>query len=277
MDIPQAENPFPKARTEYVDSLPSTMEAALALAREGATTGSLVWAGEQTAGRGRFPERRWEGKRGASLLFTVVLRDPYPILPALSLRIGLAVCLALEAEAQARGLSVRGESAKYESPTLPWVKWPNDLVACVGFGASRMDGAGHGGRAGKLAGLLCEARPGFVLAGIGVNVNQSAFPAELNEKAASLRQCWGIEIGTGHLLGSILKELKTMPELLGWKAMLEGRLWKRGERVRFAPGLPGREEEIVARLRGIGPAGEIELEKNGEPLRFAAGELSYDS
>ena len=46
----------------------------------------------------------------------------------------------------------------------------------------------------KLAGILVQAAEGALIAGIGLNVNQSAFPSDLEDIATSLK----IETGREH-------------------------------------------------------------------------------
>src|SRR4051812_15731825 len=97
------------------------------LAAAGAPGGTVVTAGEQTAGRGR-QGRSWTAPPGKALLYSALLRpldDRHLMLP---LAVPLAVCEA--AEALRPGLECG-------------VKWPNDVLVA--------------GR--KLAGILIEARP----------------------------------------------------------------------------------------------------------------------
>ena len=117
----------------------STNERARALAAAGAPHGTLVTAGEQTAGRGR-QGRTWLAAPGAALLMSVVLRDPPEALP---LAAAVAIANALPVETS--------------------IKWPNDIW---------IDRR-------KVAGILVEGRPheGWAVLGIGVNV-RSAPPLE---------------------------------------------------------------------------------------------------
>jgi BirA family biotin operon repressor/biotin-[acetyl-CoA-carboxylase] ligase len=135
--------------------------------------GAVAATEEQTEGRGRLG-REWQAPRGSSVLCSVLLRPTLPVerWPELSLVAGGAVAEAV----RAAGLE----------PTL---KHPNDVLV--------------GGR--KLAGILAEARDGFVVLGIGVNVSQTA--AELPEGATSLR-LEGARIARPRLLAEILERLE---------------------------------------------------------------------
>lgn len=135
----------------HLRSTDSTNERARGLAGDGAPHGTLVTAGEQTAGRGR-QGRRWSAPPGEALLMSLVLRDPPALLP-------LAAAVAVA--------ETVGERAA--------IKWPNDVL--IGSPPTR-----------KVAGILVEGRPqaGWAVLGIGVNVAVRAFPAELRATAASL-------------------------------------------------------------------------------------------
>lgn len=130
----------------------STNERARALAIAGAPHGTLVSAAEQTAGRGR-QGRAWVAPPGSSLLCSLVVRNPSPLL---SLIAGVAVS------------DVAGEGAH--------LKWPNDVVL--------------GPQLTKLGGILVEGRPqdAWAVLGIGLNVavRVEQLPAELRPRAATM-------------------------------------------------------------------------------------------
>jgi BirA family transcriptional regulator, biotin operon repressor / biotin---[acetyl-CoA-carboxylase] ligase len=128
----------------------STNDRARELAQAGAPHGTLVTAGEQSAGRGR-QGRTWSAPAGSALLMSLVLRDAPALLP---LAAGVAVA------------EVAGPDAK--------LKWPNDVLA---------DGR-------KVAGILAEGRPheGWAVLGIGLNVavRIEDLPPELHGTAGTL-------------------------------------------------------------------------------------------
>ena len=128
----------------------STNDRARELAQAGAPHGTLVTAGEQSAGRGR-QGRTWSAPAGQRLLMSLVLRDPPALLP---LAAGVAVA------------EVAGPAAQ--------VKWPNDVL---------LDGR-------KVAGILAESRPqdGWAVLGIGLNVavRVEELPPELHDTAGTL-------------------------------------------------------------------------------------------
>jgi BirA family biotin operon repressor/biotin-[acetyl-CoA-carboxylase] ligase len=130
-----------------LDSIDSTNdEARRRLASEAVCEGTLIWAGEQTAGRGRRG-RRWSSPRG-NLYMSVVLRPGCK--PAVAAQLGFVAAVAL-AETLAALLPGEGRVR---------LKWPNDVL---------VDGA-------KVSGILLEAAAledgvaGAVILGIGVNL-----------------------------------------------------------------------------------------------------------
>ena len=174
----------------------STQTVAFALAADGAADRTVVVAQAQTAGRGRHG-RLWLDEPGASLLTSIILRprlEPAR-LPTLSLAAGVAVVEALE---RVTGLK-------------PRLKWPNDVL---------VDGR-------KLAGILLESRIGpspLVVLGIGVNLAQRVFPADLAERATSVRLATGRRVDADALLTALLESLdawRTRLETEGWAPIRE--------------------------------------------------------
>jgi BirA family biotin operon repressor/biotin-[acetyl-CoA-carboxylase] ligase len=159
----------------------STQSIAFAIAADGAPDRSVVVADSQAAGRGRRG-RSWHDEPGASLLVSIILRPTLAAarLPTLSLTAAIAVAEALQ---EATGLT-------------PRLKWPNDVLV--------------EGR--KIAGILLESRrgamaPAVVALGIGVNLRQRGFPAELAERATSVRLANGREVERDTLLSALLARL----------------------------------------------------------------------
>ncbi len=185
--------PWPGAPVYVRETTGSTMDDALALARAGCPAGTVVVAGLQREGRGRGQGTRWLSGAWESLLATVVL-DPAVAFPLtqLSLRAGLAVALAVEETAGLRA----------------GIKWPNDLL--------------WEGR--KLAGVLCEARPGALLVGIGVNCTQLSFPPEIAAIACSLATATGREVSPLGLLPVVLARLHGCLSAAGWRGEVLARL-----------------------------------------------------
>ena len=73
------------------DTVGSTSDEAKALASAGAAHGTLVWAQEQTAGRGRL-DRQWQSPRG-NLYTSCILRPD--VTPARAAELGFVAALAM--------------------------------------------------------------------------------------------------------------------------------------------------------------------------------------
>lgn len=167
---------------QHFYKIDSTNTAAMQAAAAGAPEGTVVVAEEQTAGRGRS-DHSWHSARSAGVYCSVILRPALP--PSEVLLLSLAVGLAVLAAMAEMG------------PDLPLdLKWPNDLL----IGEKKV--------CGILAEMNAEAtRVRHIVAGIGINVNQSSFPAELRDIATSLRQASGTEWSRVELAAALLKSL----------------------------------------------------------------------
>jgi len=159
---PVAEGPAlprlpPAYRLVALDKVASTNDEATRLAREGAEDGTLVWAREQTAGRGR--QGRVFASPPGNLYLSLVLRPDCRLSEAAQL--GFVAALAV------------GDAIGSVAPPMLEItyKWPNDVLL--------------NGR--KVSGILLEssAEPdgnlAFLILGVGVNVRghpeDTAFPA----------------------------------------------------------------------------------------------------
>jgi BirA family biotin operon repressor/biotin-[acetyl-CoA-carboxylase] ligase len=167
---------------EWHEVCGSTSDLAAARARAGAPAGLVVAADAQTGGRGRLG-RSWHSPAGENLYLSLLLRPARPAaeIPPLTLLAGAAV---------ARALAPLGVS--------PRLKWPNDVQL--------VDGAD---RRRKLAGVLTEMasageRVEHVVVGVGINVNATEFPAELADRATSLRAALGRPVDRARVLCAVL-------------------------------------------------------------------------
>jgi len=251
------ENPFSGAGAFSVEETSSTMDEARRLARLGFPTGTIIMADRQTAGRGRLAGRAWNSAAGESLLATVILGREAANLAGFPIRVGLALARALSVYAIENGKTLT------ESPSI---KWPNDILIS--------------GK--KIAGILCEAAEGRTYVGIGVNLNQRSFPAELEGLATSLALASGLAEATSirreRVLELILSNLAIVLGETDWKAEAEARLWSLGTERTFIAGRPEDGQRIYGSLVGIDETGSLLiLRKDAEkPEAFAAGELSIE-
>ena len=194
----------------------STMKDAAVLAARGEPHGTAVITQSQTAGIGR-QGHTWHSADSGGLYISIILR--LEIAPTLTLALGLAVQRALNDLAQV-------------STDL---RWPNDVML----------------NERKVAGILVQAAEGALIAGIGLNVNQSAFPPDLAEIATSLK----IETGSEHPKDALADRI--IAESLRYVALTKQEILSRFERNSTWP--KGKAVEVDGHIRGT-TAG---LDENG--------------
>jgi BirA family biotin operon repressor/biotin-[acetyl-CoA-carboxylase] ligase len=170
----------------YLATTPSTNDLAHAAAHAGARHG--VWiAGQQTAGRGRGGHS-WHSPAGAKdapagLYMTALISPDLPMQSAQHLSLSAAIAVQ-SAIASVTGFRIREDID---------IRWPNDLMFNMPNRLNDRDGTAR-----KLGGILIEAsaQPApasgpallrYAVVGIGINVNHTAFPPELEVIATSLR------------------------------------------------------------------------------------------
>lgn len=234
------------------DSLPSTNTEAARQASLGAGEGLCIVAREQTSGRGR-QGRVWVSPVDAGLYFSIVLRPRLEVRawPLITLMSALAVSDALN---EACGLATD-------------IKWPNDIEA-----ASR-----------KLCGILAETLETETgracIVGIGINLNDGAFPTELRERATSVQSVTGSAPDSEALLQALTRALAQRYGALHGAdgAALTLQAW--GARSSYATGKRVRvqlvEETLEGTTRGLESDGALRVETlAGEIKIIRAGDVT---
>jgi len=237
----------------------STNDLIAALARDGAQPGVVIFAEEQTAGRGRLG-RRWESDPGLGLWFSVLLRPDIPLAQWPRLTLWIAYALAH---------GIRQYAAEFLHHTAApdiTLKWPNDLYAS--------------GR--KLAGILVESSLGanaYAAAGIGLNVNHPSFPTPLDATATSLRLQTGHDADRNALAAAILASLDQsfsllvshFQQILDWASCAD---YLRGRRVSATVGAA--LHEGIA--QGLDSEGALLIRTDdGAVIRLTSGEVTQFS
>ncbi|MEA2684209.1 MAG: BirA family transcriptional regulator [Chloroflexota bacterium] len=237
----------------YHEVLGSTQDEARGLAAGGAAHGYLVWAGEQTRGRGRL-DRRWDSPAGTGLWFSFIVRPGVPAhrMAALPLAVGAAVAAALDVEAPGR---VR-------------LKWPNDLL---------LDGL-------KVAGILVEGqvadgRLEYAVVGVGVNLVRppGGFDPVISSIAAALADATGVAPSPARILAALLASLETAyAELLAHGPGAARRRWLElsdtiGRDV--VAHLDG--AEVRGRAVDLDPDGSLVLDTVGGRRAISFGEIQH--
>jgi len=174
--------------TVWLRTTASTMRDASGLAARGEPHGTVIVAETQTAGIGRHGHS-WHSESDGGLYFSIILRLALAsdALPVLTMALGLAAQRAVD--------DLAGVACD--------LRWPNDLLL----------------NEKKLAGILVQAADastaaGVLIAGIGVNVNQTEFPPEVRSIATSLRLETGREHSKEVLLDRIVAESLRYADLL---------------------------------------------------------------
>lgn len=228
-------------RLVALESVGSTNDEAMKMADAGAAEGTVVWARQQTGGRGRRG-RRWVSPVG-NLYSSTVLRPDCPAPRAAEL--GFVSALAV-ADIVPPGRAVR-------------LKWPNDVL---------VDG-------GKVAGILLESavdQSGLVqhvVTGIGVNV---AFAPELPEMRYPGAVLGGsVQDALEGLAASLAKRLVQWRRD-GFPAVREAWLAKAGPLGATVDVRLG-EELVRGRFGGLDGEGALLLETESGPRRIVSGEL----
>ena len=145
----------------------STNSEALALAKEGAPSGTLVFSEEQTSGRGRT-NRTWFSPARAGLYCTLILRPKQSgkYWPLLTLVASVALVDTLKDFSDRKIMP---------HPIDVDIKWPNDVLIagkkCAGI---------------LLETLLNDADDPAAVVGFGINVRKESVPETLVSEAVSL-------------------------------------------------------------------------------------------
>ena len=236
----------------YFRSLTSTNEYAKKMAEEGAGEGLLVLADEQTAGKGRLG-RSWSTPPGATIAMTLLLRPGIAPdrIAMVTLVMGMAVAKACR--------------ELYDLPA--GIKWPNDVVV----------------NGKKLSGTLTEMsaelnQVNYIVIGTGINVNRTAFPEEIADRATSLQAELGRETHRADLIAEVMFRFEQYydtflqtQDLSGLQEEYHSMLLNIGRPVRVLE--PGNEYTGVA--DGIDAMGELLVTgDDGKQHRIYAGEVS---
>lgn len=158
------------------------------LAQQGAKSGTVVVANEQTAGKGRLG-RNFQSDRNDGIYMSILMQPNGGLEQISEITAWVAVCVA---RAMERVVQV-----------TPGIKWVNDIV---------IEGKKVGG---ILTELSVEGESGkiqYLVVGIGINVHNGleSFPEELRQKASSIAVQTGKKINRAQLAAAMIEELDEM-------------------------------------------------------------------
>ena len=172
---------------EHHRQMPRGMDWARQIIREVEETnrsfssGTVILADEMGQSKGRF-NRAWHAPQGG-LWMTLVMVNT--LLPESSLLVPMAAGVSCCEVLRHYGIAAH-------------IKWVNDVLS--------------GGK--KISGILTETFRGsgfneeYVLIGIGINVNNDKFPAELSGQATSVKSCLKKEVDVTELAARLLVKLR---------------------------------------------------------------------
>ena len=240
--------------TRGFETIGSTNTEAAQWAAEGAAEGSVVVTEYQSEGRGRHG-RTWDAQKGQNLMFSVVLR---PDLAAD--RLGLITVAASVAVAEAID--------DFVSPHRATLKWPNDVL---------LEGR-------KTCGMLLESSlsgqqsADVVVLGVGLNVNQTDFPAALADTATSLRLTTGRAVPRAPLLARLLGRLEARYDAVqsgrddAVRAAFHDRFEALHKEASFR--VPGTDRTVAGTVQGITETGALRLHTPDGPETVHAGDVT---
>lgn len=247
----QPASPYAGFHIVVLDSVDSTNEEAVRRARQGAPDATLVWAMQQSAGRGRR-HRRWISPLG-NLYCSLLLRPRCA--PPEAARLGFVAGVAL-AEA-VEGVLPAGKRVG--------CKWPNDVL---------VDGR-------KVAGILLEsaASPNgdveWVVIGIGANVAWHPHRSEVEYPATSLAAEQARPASADALLERLCRRIKGWlrvrsecgfgPVREAWLARAEGI----GERITVRLD----RETLEGVFADLDASGALVLSGGSEPRLISTGDV----
>ena len=242
-------DPFPAFYTViHHDCIASTNDEAKTLAASGAGEGALVWAREQTAGRGRLG-RQWVSRPG-NLYASLIVRPEVRV--AVAAQLGFAAALAV------------GEACLEFAPDAAIAyKWPNDVL---------LNGK-------KLAGILLESQSSsdgsLAWLVIGMGINLATYPTNTDRPATALAAA-GADVGAAAMLAALSRRFLSRYEQwrgpngfaalrTAWLARAHGL----GHTIRVS--LP--HSSLTGNFAGLDTDGALLLETGTTTSRITAGEV----
>lgn len=267
MPLPFAGNPIGKPFIE-LQSIDSTNKYAMGLihgdllpdGHSEAQHGMAIFAHAQTAGKGQRG-KNWVSQTGANIALSILL-NPYPL--SVTDQFKLSVCIAV---------SSWDLFTKYAGDETK-IKWPNDLYwrdrKAGGILIENMIRTGQ-----STTGSRWPSGWQWAIAGIGININQTVFPADLSNPV-SLKQITGKHfepMGLAKELCSIIE--KNYQSLIAEDFQVlfnkyQTQLYKKDEKVK----LKKANRVFETTIKGVSETGEL-ISQHSIEERFVFGEVEW--
>ena len=240
---------YPLLQLQSVDS--TNNYASRLLHKESVSEGTVILAAHQTGGRGQGGNQ-WVSEKGMNLLFSIILKPDF--LPA-SKQFYLSMSVAA---------GIQQYISDLEIPAL--IKWPNDILT---------DGR-------KLSGILIEnmvmgSNLSTSVIGIGLNVNQKVFSADLAQ-ATSFTLETGKIFDLSDTLQKLLRCLEDWINLLYLGKFMDirtaylNRLWMLNAWITFTD----QSGRFTGRIVDVAETGELAVKRQtGESRLYGFKEIVY--
>lgn len=161
----------------HFDLINSTNKQAKKLIQEDCKLGTIIIAEEQSMGCGRF-ERVWNSPKGG-LWFSIILK------PEIILKDAPKITIIMAA-------SIHKTLESYNIQTE--IKWPNDILI----------------NKKKICGILAEMKTGYVILGVGININVVEMDSSIRSTATSLKIEFNKEFSREDILAEILNNFERL-------------------------------------------------------------------
>lgn len=222
----------------YLESVDSTNSYLKRIIKESEPPKGLsVMAKCQTSGRGRLG-RSWLSYEGDTLCMSIGVKNNY--CEGFTLLVALAVFEALKPFCKGKELKI---------------KWPNDII-CENK---------------KLCGILCERVNEYTVIGIGINVNDTSFPAEIENKATSIYLTSGEKFDVKDVFRAVNKSVENILTKYGFDFTENAK--SDYEKLCANIGKDVRTEKYSGKAIGIGDDGSLLIEAEGEIVKISSGEV----
>lgn len=219
------------------------------------SAGTVIWAGQQTAGRGQVGSS-WETAPFQNLTASFIL---HPNFLEVNQQFALNQAIALAIRDLLLSINLSNERVK--------IKWPNDIYVDTD----------------KVAGVLIEnviekSKIKHSIVGIGLNVNQSEFSPTL-KNPTSLYQKTGKSFEITQLLSELCRfveqrflQLKAQ-KISELKAIYTQNLFRYQEVYNFQ--IAESQEVIQAQILGVSPAGKLIIQHEKQLREFGLKEIQF--
>lgn len=239
--------PFQTNHVHYLPSCHSTNEVARDLLQSGVAEGTVVITDDQFAGKGQTGNL-WRSFPGQNLTFSLILHPAF-LIPNEQFLITVILSLGIK------------EALEEILPGEVKIKWPNDI-----FFNNK-----------KIAGLLIENvlrgnNFDSCVAGIGLNVNQTDFPDNIN--ATSVKLVTNQELELNLMLNSLMAGIaafyfKLQDARKSLQKSYQQSMLGLGEKRKFKSG----GDEFIGIIQGTDEFGRLQIKKGNEILIFQHKEV----